>query len=368
MRYGYFMMPLHPPGALLADTLETDLRQVQELERLGYEEVWVGEHFTHEWENIPAPETFIGAALQRTSRIRLGTGVSCLPNHNPFMLAHRIALLDHLARGRFFWGIGPGNTPGDFEVLGIDLKSGLHREIAHEMVDTILKLWDAPEPGLYQGRTWRFWVPEPDAEINKRVYLKPYTQPHPPIAVAGSSERSESLGLAGERGWIPMSSSIPGPRVLRTHWAHYEQGAGRAAAAVSREIWRIARTVHVADTTEQARREVREGAIGEAWRGYFLPLLRKTRMIERLKGDPSIADDAVDMDYLCDTLFIVGDPQECARKMRELYQQVGGFGMLLALAHDWSDPGVWQRSMALLAQEVMPRLKDLTGAPQRIAV
>lgn len=359
MRYGYFMMPLHRPGSLLADTLENDLLQVAYLEELGYEEAWIGEHFTHAWENIPAPDIFIAAALQRTRRIRLGTGVSCLPNHNPFMLAHRIAEVDHLARGRFMWGIGPGGTPGDFEALGIDPRSGLQRQITHDVVDVILRLWQDPEPGRYEGWGWRFNVPIPDSSIAKSLHVKPFTRPHPPIAVAGSSERSETLVLAGERGWIPMSSSLASERVLRSHWEQYEAGARAAGRAPARGEWRIARTIHVAETSEQARREAKDGAIGEAWRGYFLPLVRMTRMIDRLKGSPHMSDDEVDLDYLCNTLFIVGDPDECARRIQAIHDDVGGFGMILAIAHEWDDPKVWERSMTLLAREVVPRVERL---------
>ena len=59
------------------------------------------------------------------------------------------------------------------------------------------------------------------------VHLKPYQQPHPPIAVAGVTEKSETLGLAGERGWIPMSINFVTPRVLQSHWASVVAGAGR---------------------------------------------------------------------------------------------------------------------------------------------
>ena len=71
------------------------------LDRLGYQEAWIGEHFTSEWESISAPDLFIAAALERTKSIVFGTGVTCMPNHDPFVLAHRIAQLDHLAQGRF---------------------------------------------------------------------------------------------------------------------------------------------------------------------------------------------------------------------------------------------------------------------------
>ena len=120
-------MPLHPPGSNFTETVEHDLEQIVTLDRLGYKEAWIGEHFTAEWENIPAPDLFIAQALGLTENIVLGTGVTCMPNHNPFMLAHRIAQLDHMAKGRFYWGVGSGGFPGDFEVFGFDPDGGEHR-------------------------------------------------------------------------------------------------------------------------------------------------------------------------------------------------------------------------------------------------
>ena len=357
MRVGYFMMPLHLPGATLAETLELDLHQIERLDRLGFEEAWIGEHFTAEWENIPAPDLFIAAALQRTERIKLGTGVACLPNHSPFMLAHRIAQLDQMARGRFLFGIGSGGFPGDFEVAGIDPKSGRHRALTQDAIDLVLKLWESPEPGLYEQHGWRFWVPEPDPSIAKHVYARPYQLPHPPIAVAGVSERSETLILAGERGWIPMSINLVPSRVLKTHWEAVEEGARAGGRSPSREEWRVARNIHVAETTEAARREAIEGTIGRDYRDYFMPLLKKIRGFGGFKQDPDMSDDQVTLDYLADNVWIVGDPDECARQLRELQAEVGGFGIVLAMAHDWPDPAVWERSMSLLATEVMPQLE-----------
>ena len=111
MQLGYFNMPLHPPGSDPARTMEDDLQQLVVLEGLGLREAWIGEHFTAEWENIPCPDLFIAKALGMTRTMTLATGVSCLPNHHPLMLAQRIAQLDQLARGRFYWGVGSGGFP-----------------------------------------------------------------------------------------------------------------------------------------------------------------------------------------------------------------------------------------------------------------
>lgn len=362
MRYGYFMMPLHPPGQPMHETIERDLRQIETLDRLGYHEAWIGEHFTTEWENIPSPDTFIAAALQRTTNILLGTGVACLPNHSPFVLAHRIAQLDQMARGRFLFGIGSGGYPGDFEVFGVDPASGAQRSLSRDSIDTVLKLWEDPRPGIYAEHTWRFRVPEANPTIGQRIHARPYQKPHPPIGVAGVSERSETLALAGERGWIPMSINLVPERVLTGHWETVEVEAGARTAGrplPSRATWRIARNVHVAETSAKAREEAIEGAIGRDFREYFLPLMRYAKIINLAKQDPNQPDESVTPEYLADNVWVVGDPAEVARKLRDLYHAVGGFGTLLALAHDWPEWDVWERSTTLLAQEVMPRLADL---------
>ncbi|PYM24349.1 MAG: alkane 1-monooxygenase [Candidatus Rokuibacteriota bacterium] len=356
MRLGYFAMPLHPPGSNPADTMDEDLSQLVTLERLGFEEAWIGEHFTAQWENIPCPDLFIAKALAMTKTITLATGVSCLPNHTPLMLALRIAQLDQMARGRFYWGVGSGGFPGDFQLAGVDGKSGEQREITRTMLDLVLDLWRDPKPGRYETERWRFNVPEPQDDIGLRLHLKPYQQPHPPIGVAGVSAKSETLGLAGERGYLPLSINFVPPRILKSHWEAVEAGAARAGRAADRATWRIARDVFVADTDEQARREAISGTLGRDYRDYFLKLLPKLRGFDMLKADPTMPDAQVTLDYLCDHIWIVGSPRTVARKLAALHETVGGFGMLLAIAHEWRPREAWERSMTLLSREVLPLL------------
>jgi alkanesulfonate monooxygenase SsuD/methylene tetrahydromethanopterin reductase-like flavin-dependent oxidoreductase (luciferase family) len=368
MRVGYFAMPLHPPGADPARTMDDDLVQLATLDRLGYEEAWIGEHFTAQWENIPCPDLFIARALGVTKRMKLATGVSCLPNHDPLMLAQRIAQLDQMARGRFYWGVGSGGFPGDFEMFGIDPKSGEQRGITREILDLVLALWQEPKPGLYEhpGR-WKFRVPEPREAIGLRLHLKPFQKPHPPIAVAGVSANSETLVLAGERGYIPMSINFVPPRILKTHWDGVETGAKRSGRVADRKTWRIARDVYVADTDAKARREAIGGTLGRDYRDYFLPLLGSMRGLEMLKVDPAMPDTDVTLDYLCDNIWIVGSPETVAKKLAKLGEDVGGFGTLLVIAHEWKPRGAWERSMRLLRDEVLPRLSRGGSARARAA-
>src|SRR5256885_6699495 len=113
MKLGLFSMPCHPPRRPHAQTFDEDLELLVLADQLGYDEAWIGEHYSSTWENIPAPDLLIAQAFAVTRTIRLGTGVSCIPNHNPAQLAHRIAQLDVMGKGRFLWGVGVGAFPGD---------------------------------------------------------------------------------------------------------------------------------------------------------------------------------------------------------------------------------------------------------------
>jgi alkanesulfonate monooxygenase SsuD/methylene tetrahydromethanopterin reductase-like flavin-dependent oxidoreductase (luciferase family) len=360
MQLGYFTMPLHPPGSDIAQTLESDLMQMEILDRLGYREAWIGEHFTTVWENIPAPDQFIAAALSRTRSIIFGTGVTCMPNHDPFMIAHRIAQLDNLAQGRFHWGVGSGGFPGDFEVFGFDPSTGAHRGMSRDSIDLILRMWEDPQPGVYENPFWKFSIPKPVPGIGLRVHLQPYQKPHPPIGVAGVSPKSDTLVLAGERGWLPLSINLVPTEILQTHWQAVEEGALKSGRTPNRADWRIAKEVYIAETTEQARQEVLEGTIGRDFSGYFIPLMAYMKTLSLFKGEREMPDEAVTPEYLVDNVWIVGSVDDVTEKLRQLYRDVGGLGVLLAMGHEWDPHDKWLNSMTLLAHKVMPRLSDLT--------
>jgi len=358
LELGYFTMPLHPAGRDLSETLQEDLEQIVLLDDLGFKEAWIGEHFTAGWENIAAPDLFIANAIPLTKNIILGTGVSCLPDHDPFILAHRIAVLDNLAKGRFQWGVGAGSFIGDFEVFDIDPRSGEQRDLTNDALGFILNLWNDPKPGKYSNSRWKFTVPKPQDDVGLGVHTKPYQKPHPPIAVAGITESSGTLKVAGENGWIPMSINFVTSNVLKTHWDSVEQGALKTGKTPDRSKWRIARDIFVAETTEEARRLVKEGTLARDFTDYFFKMVPKIRgNLNIFKSDKSMPDSEVTIDYMIDNLWIVGCPDDVVAQIEELYSSVGGFGVLLVMGHEWKPKDHWTRSMELLSKEVMPKLK-----------
>lgn len=356
MDFGLFMMPLHPPEKPVTQCYDEDLATIVLADRLGFREVWVGEHFTSAWENIPAPDLLMAKAIPLTERILFGTGVSCLAYQHPFVIAHRIACFDHLAKGRFQFGIGPGALLTDISTFGLTADEA--RDRAREAIQLILKLWETEGEFSYEGRHWRVWPNECQRVPGTGVYMKPYQRPHPPIAVAGSSPHSKTLEVAGEHGWIPMSINLLSVSGLRTHWDAVARAARRKGRTPDRAQWRIAREVYVAPTTAEAREQALR-FMGRAFTAYMSPLLRSGGRLDRLKdeGDPT-PDQQIDAQWMLDHLWIVGDPDRVVERLRSLYTAVGGFGTLLVICHDMP-ADLWQRSLQLLASDVAPRLADL---------
>jgi len=356
MQFGLFMMPLHPPYRAFADCYQRDVAQIVLADRLGYREAWVGEHLTERWENAPAPDLLLAQALALTKTVRLGTGVTLLALHNPVYLAHRLAMLDHMARGRFQWGIGGGGIPTDLSLFGLDPSTVRARSA--EVLDVVLKLWASDGRFTYRGKFFDIDTPVLDPVKGRGYYMKPYQEPHPPIAVAASTPDSSSMRMAGERGWIPMSSSLLSRSHLAAHWRLVETGAAGAGRQADRSQWRIARDVLVAPTSALARERAR-AVLGRNYVQHQYPNRIGTVQMASTKLEPSMPDEAVTVDYLMENVWIVGDPAECADKIHQLYEDSGGFGALLSITTDSDDAGWDHESLRLLMQDVAPRVAHL---------
>ena len=181
MKFGVFMAPFHRVGENPTLALERDLELLQWLDTLGFDEAYIGEHHSAGWETIASPELFMATAAERTRHIKLGTGVTSLPYHHPFMVANRMVQLDHLTRGRVILGCGPGALASDAIMLGI--KPERQRAMMEESLDAIMRLMSSPEP--YTIKT--DWFEMNDAVLQ----LRPYQDPIVPVAVASVESPAE---------------------------------------------------------------------------------------------------------------------------------------------------------------------------------
>jgi alkanesulfonate monooxygenase SsuD/methylene tetrahydromethanopterin reductase-like flavin-dependent oxidoreductase (luciferase family) len=166
------------------------------------------------------------------------------------------------------------------------------------------------------------------------------------------------MRMAGERGWIPMSSSLLSRAFLADHWRLVESGAADAGRAAVRSEWRIARDILVAPTSAQARERAR-AVMGRNYVQHQYPNRIGTAQMASTKLEPSMADEAVTVDYLMENVWIVGDPSECTDKIRQLHEESGGFGALLTITTDSDDAGWDHESLRLLMEDVAPRVADL---------
>ena len=160
MKAGLFLMPSHPPERSTWDAHQWDLDVLELADNLGFSEAWIGEHFTAPWEPVPAPDLLIAQALMRTQNIRLGSGAHLLPFHNPVELAHRVAYLDHLAQGRYMFGIGSGGLLSDHELFDVNFDEGEHHARTRESLEIILGIWNNIDGAFhYEGKFWNVHIP-----------------------------------------------------------------------------------------------------------------------------------------------------------------------------------------------------------------
>ncbi len=337
MHFGIFLAPFHPVGENPTYALRRDLELVEWLDRLSYDEAWIGEHHSAGYEIIAAPELFIAAAAERTRHIRLGTGVASLPYHNPLMLADRMVLLDHLTMGRAMFGVGPGALPSDAFMLGIDPMR--QREMMEESLEAIIALFTADEP-ITRETSW-FTL------RNARVQLRPYTRPHMEMAVAATVSPAGPRA-AGKHGIGLLSigaTTQGGFDALGNAWGIAEEMAAEHGKRVDRARWRLVGPMHLAPTMDQARKDVQFGLA--KWVDYFarvaaLPLV----------GDIQDVGEMVDV-LNASGLAVIGTPEMAAAQIERLWDQTGGFGTYLFMAHDWADREATLRSYELFARHVM---------------
>lgn len=337
MRFGAFLAPFHDPRENPTLALERDLDLICALDRLGFDEVWVGEHHSTGWEYIASPEIFLAVAAERTRHIRLGTGAVSLTYHHPLMVADRIVLLDHLTRGRVNLGVGPGGHLSDAAMLGIpaaEIRDRMERNL-----EVILHLLTSTEPISASGPGWELH----DAVLQ----MRPYQRPHPPLGIP-SLESPFGMALAGRLGAAPLSLFF-GSADLGAQWTITEEAAGRAGRTASRDDWRIVVPVHLADTREQAIAEVRTGA-GE-WMFEYVQAL--TGRPAPVPGPKHLAVDQM----IEAGSWVVGTPDDLVAFIRGLQERTGGFGTFLVWGHEWAGPEATLRSYDLLARFVMPELQ-----------
>ena len=338
LRLGAFMPPwLLPLDIDPTRAIRGQLETVEYLERIGFAEAWIGEHHSGGVEIISSPELFIAAAIERTSRIRLGTGVISLPYHNPLTVADRVVQLDHQAQGRAMFGFGPGLLPSDAMMLGIP--STEQRGRLTEGLDVVLRLLDGE--AVTQSSEW---FELQDAQL----HLGPHTHPRPEIVVA--SAITPSGGTTAGRFGVGMlcvaASTGPGYDVLDVNWKVANDVAAEHGHVMDRSALRLVAPGHVAETRDQAIAEITDGF--HRWDSHMRDVIEGGGEILGLGS----------MEQLLEGGAIVGSIDDAVESLESYWEKSGGFGV-----HPLPADAVGQRGgPAPLAAAASPR-RSCRGSP-----
>ena len=345
LRFGIFLAPFHALNENPTNALDRDFELIEHLDRLGYDEAWIGEHHSGGFEIIASPEVFMAAAFERTKNIRIGTGVVSLPYHHPFMAVDRMIQLDHQSKGRAMFGVGPGALVGDAFRMGIDPST--QRDRMNEALDVILPLLRGE---IVSKKTDWFEVRE------AQIQLPCYTQPHIEMAVACARSPSGALA-AGKHGLGMLSIGGTSDDALTHHannWKICEETAIANKKHVDRKNWRVVTLAHIADTREQALENVKFGI--EQFARYF-------REIATFPIVPDNIHNAAE--YLMENnMACIGTPDDAIKYIEKLQIGTGGFGAYMELAHNWADWQATKRHYELMSRYVAPHFQGLNSLRQ----
>jgi limonene 1,2-monooxygenase len=254
------------------------------------------------------------------------------------MVATRLAVLDQLSNGRAIGGLGPGQLPSDSHMLALDPLT--QRDQLTEGAEVILK--------LLRGETVTAttdWFELRDA----RLQLLPYSVPELEMVIAAtvSPAGPRNAGRFGTGMINFAAASEVGFEALRGHWAIAEEEAEVHGQTISRDNWRLMCLMHLAETEEQAIKDVEHGLpslwefIGQiaAFGGGSAPTTKE--LVEMVNGQGTM----------------IGTPEMAVTKIRELADQSGGFGCFLMGLGDFGDHAATLRSIELFATHVIPEFR-----------
>jgi alkanesulfonate monooxygenase SsuD/methylene tetrahydromethanopterin reductase-like flavin-dependent oxidoreductase (luciferase family) len=339
------------------------LDELEYADQLGFDGIAVNEHHQSAYGLMPSPNLMAAALTRRTSRARimvLGNAIGI--RGNPLRVAEEIAMLDLMSGGRvdsgFVRGIG-------WEYFGHSINPTKSRSRFNEAHDLILKAWTSPEMFSWYGENYEYRY------VN--IWPRPLQEPHPPIFIPGAGS-TETMKFCAERKYTYMSVYAP-TRVVRRWFDGYRQAATDLGYVADPEKIAFSVPIYVADTDEKAHAEgrpaiewlyhkgLRQTAQMVTPPGYMSPGSLRGVLASGMRGFGVSSYE----ELLAQGQAVVGSPSSVAKRLGELYDDLGGFGQIIGLfAIGPSTHEQVTRSAELFATEVMPVLRPLGTATEAI--
>jgi alkanesulfonate monooxygenase SsuD/methylene tetrahydromethanopterin reductase-like flavin-dependent oxidoreductase (luciferase family) len=304
------------------------LQRIEIMDRTGYDAVWLAEHHFSSFSVCPSVHMVGVLAAARTTRLRIGTGVSLAPFYHPLRLAEEVALLDQLSGGRVNWGAGRGFARVEFENFGVPPEESTSR--FREAVEIVLRAW-TEERLTFTGEHFKFDGVE--------VLPKPMQQPHPPVWMAATSE--SAIDWAAGRGFsILMDPHAAHRDIGRKRQYYFEKLKAAGHPTEGREL-PIARLLALGDTQEEATETARRGAewmVSSYFGAQHNPVGIK---------DPTAPGNDPIQRYL-DEVILHGTPEAILAEILRLREEIGLDYLLCA--------PLSYKTFSLLTEKILPRL------------
>ena len=334
MRYSLFSVNDHYPK--LARTVPQLYQQVihscELAERLGYDTFFCAEHHFHEYGVVPDPAVMLSALAQRTRRIRLGTAISILTFHDPRRIAETYSMVDMMSGGRLVFGVGSGYLA--HELVGYGKEPKEKRDRFNENLDIVKRLM-AGETLAYKGQF--------SASDKVVLNVRPHEGRVPPIYVAVlAREAAYHVGKQKNRIFTVPYASCKDFADIGTMMAEYRKGRAEAGMPQDDDDHVFTLHTYVARSDEEAKQQAKEA----------YDLYVDTRLY---------AKRHVYEDIIANGINLFGSVEKVAEKMCQLHEM----GIRhVATMHNFGalDPALVERSMTLLAREVMPQVESRIAA------
>ena len=364
--------------------IEETIEQCIFADEMGWDYVWfVEHHFLTGFSMSPCPEVIYGALSRLTKRIRLGFGVVVLPYHHPVRVAERVAMVDHLSKGRVDFGTGRSAA---YEQTGMGIDPRDTRDMWEESLTMVPKIWES-DMFEWDGRFWK--VPP------RKVLPKPYQQPHPPIWVAAL--QPSTYELAAQKGIGVMALGISAPSILEPHVKAYKENI-KKANPVGKYVtnqWLSATMGYCGEDNQEARelcasslktffgpdrpylqdqKDVYQKLI-EQWGG--VPDHLKQNFVRYISDDEKQSGDGEGLDLSgggalvqqiwrdldADTLvergvIVAGDPESCIRAVKQ-HEATGVDQLQFLMATDTIPHEKVMKSIEMFGKHVIPEFKKV---------
>jgi len=331
---GVFLTNQHPTDADLVAAQREQLSFVAAARDHGWDSVWAGQHYLPEGMSMLQPVPFLGRLMADAGEMRVGLGILLMALQNPVHIAETFASLDVLCEGRFILGVGLGYRDVEYGAFGLTRSEGVHR--LEENLRLVRELWKG-EP-VTADLPW--------CRLDGAVLgVLPAQRPRPPIWMAANADRAVARAARLADTWIinPHATMSTIERQLEL----YRSARTEATEPPSRELPLIREVFCATDPSAQ-----------RAARDY---LTNKYRVYAGWGQDrvmPEPEDFTVPIDDLAADRFIIGSPDECLERLLPWQRRLGVNHFIFRTHWSGMPAAVSLGSMKLLADEVVPVLKE----------